>query len=47
MKIKNYKIRNETGDVYLREIGKTQGSKRIGIWKIYNQNGELEKEITY
>ena len=46
-KIKNYKYRVEIDDMYLREKGLVKGGRRIGVWKIYDQRGRLEKAVNY
>lgn len=44
---KYYKCSNKLQVCYLFKEGQTVNRKKVGLWKTYNENGELKKEKTY
>lgn len=45
--VKYYKCSYKLGNYYLHKEGQTINGKKSGIWKIYNENGNLKKEKQY
>jgi len=44
---KYYKCSYKLQVCYLFKEGQTVNEKKVGLWKTYNENGELKKEKTY